>query len=107
MRAPTVELKIRWFNAIKDAQMKAQSEFEALSIEQLQENTRNNPQINPKIKHMLLDTSQEKMEKLLVGAFEGGARFDETLSELLPLITTNEKRISNLVEKLQDEAHFI
>lgn len=87
--------------------MKAQSEFEALNIEELQENTRNNPQINPKIKHMLLDSSQEKVEKLLVGAFEAGARFDETLQELLPLITINEKRVSNLIEKLQDEAHLI
>lgn len=35
---------------------------------------------------MLIDTSQEKIEKLLIEAYESGARFDETLSEILPKI---------------------
>jgi len=55
---------------------------------------------------MLVDSSQEKIEKSLVEAYEAGARFEETLSELLPLITKTEKT-TELIGRIQDEAHYI
>lgn len=55
---------------------------------------------------MLLGTNQERIEQLLVEAFEAGARFDETLSELLPRVCAD-KKITDLVERLQNEAHLI
>lgn len=48
---------------------------------------------------MLLDTNSDKIDKLLIEAYEAGARFDETLSELLPLICSNPK-IEVLIDKL-------
>lgn len=99
VRAATVDQKVKWFNALKDAQIKAQREFDEMSIEQLKDNTKNNKNLDPKYKRMLLDSNQERIEKLLVEAYEAGGRFDETLSNLLPKVTNN-PQISGLVDEL-------
>ncbi|EAS03629.2 oxysterol-binding protein (macronuclear) [Tetrahymena thermophila SB210] len=106
VRAPSVELKVKWYNALKDAQIKAQREFDEMSVEQLKEVTKSSKNLDPKFKRMLMETNQEKIEKLLVEAYEAGARFDETLSYLLPKLTNN-PQISQQVDSLQTEAHII
>ncbi|EAS03630.2 oxysterol-binding protein (macronuclear) [Tetrahymena thermophila SB210] len=104
--APDVDQKVKWFKALKDAQIRAQREFDEMSIDQLQEITANSKNLDPKLKRMLLDSNQEKIEKLLIESFEAGARFEEILSELLPKLTNN-PGISKLLDSLQNEAHNI